>query len=91
MENQRPVCFPNLSCQLALIFHSRNLAALGAALTILSLAFDTFTQQVLAIDSRNVANDPTQAETTPNALLPRVVNYTGASTPAPNPGMSPAT
>ncbi len=37
-----------------LIIKRRHLVSLGALLTILALAFDTFTQQVLSVDSRDV-------------------------------------
>ncbi|KAI1362186.1 hypothetical protein F5Y08DRAFT_312941, partial [Xylaria arbuscula] len=51
----------------------RNLAALGALITILSLAFDTFAQQVLTTESRNV---PADWPLDPEHYMPRILHYT---------------
>ena len=61
----------------------RTLAALGALLTILSLAFEAFAQQVLTIDTLKVGNKTTNAPIAFDAPLPRALNTLGGSPPTP--------
>ena len=69
-------------CRSSLTSSASDLAAVGAALTILTLAFDVFTQQVLAITARNIVEHSAKGMVNNETLLPRALNYTGAFLPS---------
>jgi hypothetical protein len=67
--------FPQrFSLDLWLIFSHSNLASIGALIVILSLAFDTFTQQIVMTYTRQVVS----TDITSLVTLPRAFAYTGS-------------
>lgn len=65
----------------ALFTISRYLASVGALLTILSLAFDAFTQQVLAIETRPVSDPRSETNVSAESIIPRAISYTNVVQP----------
>ena len=55
----------------------RALAALGGLLTVLSLAFDTFAQQVLTTRTRPGSEVGSDGGGNPATALPRAITYIG--------------
>lgn len=53
----------------------RNFASIGAALTILSLGFDTFAQQILTIEASNVPIVASNATQFSPSIVPRTEIY----------------
>ncbi|KAI0097971.1 hypothetical protein GGR51DRAFT_566012 [Nemania sp. FL0031] len=54
-----------------------NIAALGALIALLSLAFGAFTQQVLSTEIRNVTSSGRAEDLSPQAFMPRLTAHIG--------------